>query len=382
MRIKPKVLIILGTRPEAIKLAPVIRALRNTPLLRLEVCATAQHRALLDDALAAFAIRPDHDLDIMRRTQSPDDVLRRALKKLRPLLEKCDPDLVLVQGDTTTALAGASAAFLRRIPVAHVEAGLRSFDLDRPFPEEINRVLIDRLSSLWFPPTARAAHNLRAEGVRGDGVWLTGNTAIDAVKEISRCRRPSRCAALRALPRRRLILATLHRRESFGAPMEGVFQALLDIANRNADAAVAFTVHPNPEVRRRARRLLRHPRIILCPPVEYRDFVRLMKMSHFIITDSGGIQEEAPTLRKPVLVARDVTDRPELIRAGGGRLVGTEPGRIVRQAERLLRDRAHYRRMARSPNPFGDGRAAPRIRAAILHFLGVGRKPRPLRPAP
>lgn len=369
---RKRALIALGTRPEAVKLFPLIRALRGKSGIRTSVCVTAQHRALLDRMLELFRIRPRHDLNLMRRGQTPDQVAERVLRSIRPVLREERPDLLVVQGDTTTAAAAAWAAFHHRVPVAHVEAGLRSHDLSQPFPEESNRVLIDRLSTLLFAPTPDARANLRREGLEGEGVFVTGNTVIDSVlwaAEKSATAR-SRAGAEGA------VLVTLHRRESFGRPLRRLFEALLSIVRDNPEAGILYPVHPNPSVRLAARRVLRHPRIRLTPPLPYLDFVRAMRDCRFILTDSGGLTEEAAALGKPVLVAREAADRPESLRTGGSLLVGREPARVTREAARLLRDERVYKRMCRAHNPFGDGRAGERIASAIEWSFGLRRRPR------
>lgn len=364
----------MGTRPEVVKLAPVIRALRRRRF-SVKTVATAQHRRLADQMLADFRIKPDHDLDLMRPGQNPDELARRVLGALPPVFDLERPNLVLVQGDTTTALAAALSAFHHRIPIGHVEAGLRSFDPANPFPEEKNRVLIDHLSDLLFPPTALAMSNLEREGLSGERVYVTGNTVVDALRwTLKDLGLPMKPAAGKASPRR-LLLVTLHRRESFGAALREICEALQALARRHPDLEIVFPVHPNPAVRETACRFLTHPRIRLTAPMSYRDFLKLMRSAHLILTDSGGIQEEAACLRKPVLVARKVTERPEVIRAGGGLLAGTARRGILRDAERLLSDGTLYRRMSRCPNPFGDGRAAERIAKAVSHWLGLGPRP-------
>ncbi len=368
---RKKVLLVFGTRPEAIKQAPVLFALRARGL-RAVTCAVSQHGGMLADALSSFALRPDYDLGIMRPGQRPADVLARALAALAPVLRREAPDLVLVQGDTTSALAAALASRNAGIACAHVEAGLRSGDPKNPYPEEINRVLIDRLCALHFAPTLSARRNLRREGFRGS-VFMTGNTVVDALRRaLRRTRRPS---ALRAMdPRTRLVLVTLHRRESFGPTLRRIFGALRELARRHEDCLWVYPMHPNPEVRRHAA-LLRHPRLRVLPPLPYPEFLWLMRRASLILTDSGGVQEEAPCLGKPVLVLRRKTERPELLKAGRGILVGTDPGRILREASRLLSDPGARRRMGRAKSLFGDGKAASRIAAGVAHFFGQGPRP-------
>ena len=358
-----KILVVMGTRPEVIKLAPVVAALRRRKGLRTLVCATAQHRKLQDQMLSTFRIKPDFDLDLMRKGQSPDDVARRVQASLDPLLARIKPDLVVVQGDTTTAMAAAMCAHKRHIPIAHVEAGLRSHDLENPFPEEGNRILIDHVATLHFPPTRKAKENLAKEGIKGPGVIVTGNTVVDALRWAGEKIkiRPASAGA-------REVLVTLHRRESFGAPLKGVFQALLTLVRQHEDLVLIYPVHPNPRVHLAARSLLRHPRIHLVKPLPYLEFLRLMKRVHFLITDSGGLQEESVCLHKPVLVARTVTERPEIIAAGSGKLVGLSQKNLIYWATKLLNDKALYRRMSQAQNPYGDGKASERIASAIARW--------------
>lgn len=370
---KPKVLVVFGTRPELIKQAPLLPALKAGGL-RVVSCATAQHRDLLDGAAKAFNVRPDHDLDLMLAGQTPAQVMTRVIDALTDrVLRREAPDLVVVQGDTTTALGSAFAAFYLGIPVAHSEAGLRSFDLSNPFPEEMNRVQIDRLSTLLFAPTAGAKRNLAREGLRG-GVYVTGNTGIDALRWA--LRRPAKDPdALRGIPKwRRVVLVTLHRRESFGAPLDRIGSALLRLASDHPDTVFIYPVHPNPRVREQTASW-KHPRLRLVEPLAYLPFLRLMRRASLFITDSGGLQEEAPTLGKPVFVLRETTERPEVIAMGAGKLLGTQAGRIVREVSRFLADPGLERRMRPRRNPFGDGFAARRIVAAVKHHFGLGPRP-------
>lgn len=366
------ILVVMGTRPEAIKLAPVVAALRRRKGLKTYVCATAQHRELLDQVLTLFALKPDFDLDLMRPGQSPDAVARRVLKTLGPLLERLKPGMVVVQGDTTTAAAAALCAAERGIPVAHVEAGLRSFDLNDPFPEERNRVVIDTIASLLFPPTAAARANLAKEKIHGRQVLVTGNTVVDALQWARR--RFGRAAAAPAGAKE--VLVTLHRREIHGAPLKRVYTALLALARKHEGLTIVYPVHPNPKVLKAAQRMLRHPRIKLLPPQPYPKFLALLERASFLITDSGGLQEEAVCLHKPVLVVRRNTERPEVITCGAGRLVGLDPKKLTLWAEKLLREPALFRRMSGARNPYGDGRASERIAASVAHWFGLGRAPR------
>lgn len=377
MRRLRRILVVIGTRPEAIKLAPVISVLRKKKDILVRICVTAQHRLLLDQMLRDFGIKPHYDLDLMEKDQSPDRVLERSLASLRPVLCQEKPHLLMVQGDTTTALAAALAGFYHRIPIAHVEAGLRSLDPWNPYPEERNRVLIDHLCEILLAPTQTAKANLIREGIPPKRVFVTGNTVVDAVQwAMHRPPRSEVPALHRPKTRKRIILVTLHRRESFGKPLKGIFSALKEIARRHPDVLLIYPVHPNPKVRAPANRILRHPRILICRPLPYLDFIQLMGRSYFLLTDSGGLQEEAPSLRKPVLVVRRVTERPEVIRAGSGKLIGTHPDRIIREVSHLLEDSARYLRMSRSRNPFGDGRSSERIASAVAYFFGMGPRPR------
>ncbi|MBI5209523.1 MAG: UDP-N-acetylglucosamine 2-epimerase (non-hydrolyzing) [Elusimicrobia bacterium] len=359
---KVKVLCVVGTRPEAIKMAPVIWRLKEDARFVVRVCATGQHRELLDDALAQLRVAADIDLGVMRPGQTSSEVLARVLAALDGVLAREKPGLVLVQGDTTSVLGGCLAAFHRGIPVGHVEAGLRTFDLGQPFPEEMNRVLVDRLAALLFAPTRIAARNLRAEGA--GRVVVTGNTVVDALKW-ALCQPGGFDAAVlrRIPPEARVVAVTLHRHESFGAPIERACAGIVAAARALPALTWVYPAHPNPRLRSAARRL-RHPRIVVCPPLGYLDFVRLMRRSEFLVTDSGGIQEEAACLGKAVLVAREKTERPEVL-SGWGILVGTEPAGIVAQARRLA---AGGWRPPKGPGPFGDGRAAERIRRAITDW--------------
>lgn len=361
-----------GTRPEAIKLAPVIQELaRHAREFQPVVLVTAQHRQMLDQVLRVFDITPDYDLDVMRPGQSLADVTVGVLRGVERVLRRARPDMVMVQGDTTSALAAALAAFYERIPVGHVEAGLRTGDKYSPYPEEMNRRLVSGLADLHFAPTRTARDNLLREGVPRGRIRVTGNTVVDALRAIRASKAKWRVPVLdRIAPGQRVVLVTAHRRENFGPGFERICRALRMIVERNPDVAVVYPVHLNPNVRKPARAILgRVPRVYLVAPLEYLPFVRLMERAYVILTDSGGIQEEAPALGKPVLVMRDVTERPEAVAAGTARLVGTETEVIVSATERLLRSAAAYRKMARARNPFGDGLASRRIAAALLRFF-------------
>jgi UDP-N-acetylglucosamine 2-epimerase (non-hydrolysing) len=369
-----KILFIFGTRPEAIKLCPVLLNLRQGREFSVRVCVTAQHRAMLDQVLAAFAVTPDYDLDLMQPAQTLTALTARTLAGLEPVLEAEHPDMVLVQGDTTTTLAGALAAFYQRIPAGHVEAGLRTGDLAQPFPEEMNRVVTTRLAALHFAPTERAAANLRAEGVDGGRIAVTGNSGIDAVLYVRDALAAGRLAGgewPRLDPAKKLMVVTAHRRESFGAGFEHICAALARLARR-ADVQIVYPVHRNPRVLEPvSRRLGGLANVWLLEPLDYVPFVDLMRRAYLLLTDSGGIQEEGPSLGKPILVMREKTERPEAVEAGTVKLVGTDEDRIVREAERLLDDAAEYGRMARIHNPYGDGQASDRIRQAITAYFAA-----------
>jgi len=367
-----KVLTVFGTRPEAIKLAPVIRELRKYPdRVVCTVCVTAQHRQMLDQVLQIFQINPDYDLNIMQDNQSPSYVAAKVLMELEGVIQREKPDWILVQGDTTTVAAAALAAYYAGVQVGHVEAGLRTGDKWRPFPEEINRRVVGVIADLHFAPTALARANLLREGVPPEAVVVTGNPVIDALRWIAV--QPPSPAAIELLARagvpdgRRLVLVTAHRRESFGAGILALCQALAELAGKFPELTILYPVHPNPNVHRPVYQILgRIPNIMLTEPLDYATLVHIMAQAVLVLTDSGGIQEEAPSMGKPVLVLREVTERPEAIQAGMARLVGTDPQRIVSETVRLLTDPAEYNRMARAVNLYGDGQAAKRIVSALL----------------
>jgi UDP-N-acetylglucosamine 2-epimerase (non-hydrolysing) len=364
---------IFGTRPEAIKMAPVVRALKARPeLFDVRVCVTAQHREMLDQVLELFAIEPDIDLDLMQEGQSLSGLGARVLQGVDEVLVAERPDWVLVQGDTTTVAMAALAAQHRQVCVGHVEAGLRTGDRRNPFPEEMNRVLTDHLSDLCFAPTETARANLLAEGIPEVRIRVTGNTVIDALFAVLQRPHPDGLdGPLSELPAdRRLLLVTAHRRESFGRPLADICDALRRIAEERGDEVhIVYPVHRNPQVWQPVHeRLADVPGITLVPPVDYRTLVSLMDRSYLVLTDSGGLQEEAPSLDRPVLVLRDKTERPEAEAVGATRVVGTDPARILSETYRLLDDAAAYAEMASAPNPYGDGHAAERIADALLEF--------------
>lgn len=377
-----RISVIFGTRPEAIKLAPVILKLREQASLAVEVCVTAQHREMLDQVLEVFGITPDADLNLMEKDQTLGRFTARAVEALDRHLEKQRPDLILVQGDTTTVFCAALAAFYHHIPVGHVEAGLRTGDLRNPWPEEANRVLTTRIADLHFAPTETSRANLLHEGVSPASIHVTGNTVIDAlflaVEKIH-----AHPPAIQGLPSAAatgvhgghpMVLITGHRRESFGSGFENICRAVADLATMFPAVDFVYPVHLNPSVREPVLRILKNPElsnIHLLDPLPYLPFAMLMDRARLILTDSGGIQEEAPSLGKPVLVMRETTERPEAVAAGTVKLVGTDKARIVEAARLLLTNETAYHSMARAHNPYGDGRASGRIIAAIRHHLRV-----------
>lgn len=365
-----RIAVVAGTRPEGIKLAPVVHALRRRRGIETVFVSTGQHREMLQQALAAFALRPDVDLDLMRAGQGLHDVTVATLARLDPVLRELRPAWVVVQGDTTTAMAAALAAFYLRIPVAHVEAGLRTNDRYSPFPEELNRRIVDQIAEVLFAPTPHARRALLREGFSDERILVTGNTVVDAIQHLraSGATRGRSAAGLdlEALPGR-VLLVTSHRRESFGAGLAAICRALVRIAERHPDVTIVYPVHLNPNVQGPVRAALGgHPRIVLLPPLGYVELAALLERAYLVLTDSGGIQEEAPSFGKPVLVLRDVTERPEGVAAGVAAVVGTGEDGIVAATSRLLSDRASYDGMATGANPYGDGRASERIAEALV----------------
>ena len=350
-------------------MAPLIKALKLEPWARVTVLATAQHRDLLDQVLSLFDIRPDVDLDIMRANQTLPELTARLITALDEKFAWLEPDMVLAQGDTTTVMTAALVAFYRRIPFGHVEAGLRTHDLDNPFPEEMNRLVAGHLSRWHFVPTERSRRNLLREGIADSAIHVTGNTVIDALLEVAATDWP---LDIPLDPAKRLVLVTAHRRENFGEPFRAVCRAIRTLADRYADIEVLYPVHPNPNVSAVAHELLDgHPRIRLCEPLDYAPFVEMQKRAHLILTDSGGVQEEAPALGKPVLVMRSETERPEAVDEGVVRLVGTDEARIVAEVSRLLDDPVAYHMMARGVSPYGDGKASQRIVGVLRAALAT-----------
>ncbi len=383
MRSPLKTMIVMGTRPEVTKLGPVAAELRRYPKqFRVVLVGTGQHRELVPQHLGLFRMRLDHSLGVMKRKQTLAEITGRTVQRMDALLAEEPPDVVVVEGDTTAVLAAGLAAFYRQIPVAHVEAGLRSGDPYNPFPEEMNRRLVSRLAEMHFAPTAGARANLLAENVAADRIFVTGNSAVDAVLLAAR-RRPRRPAVPAAWMKSRvLILVTAHRRESWGRGIEEICRALRALAKRFPEVVIVYAVHPNPVVKETVERVVGgEERIRLIEPPGYVEFVDLMRRSHLILTDSGGIQEEAPSLGKPVLILRRTTERPEGVEAGCAELVGTNRRRIVERASALLTDPDAYRRMAARANPFGDGKASSRIRRALAYHFSLSRqRPRDFAP--
>lgn len=365
-----KILCIVGTRPEVIKMAPVIQALRAVPEFSVSVLSSGQHRELLLPLIDWFELTVDADLQVMSSNQTLAELTARLMRGFDAHLNESRPDLVLAQGDTTTVMCAALSCFYRNIPFGHVEAGLRTFDIRNPFPEEFNRVAVGRLTQLHFCPTARSRDNIIAEHIDATTAHLTGNTVVDALHYTT--------SKLKSQPARKFdhdILLTAHRRENFGEPLVNICEAVLDLCRKFPHLKIFFPVHPNPNVRSEVERLLaKHPRITLSEPLDYPDLVAAMQQARLILTDSGGIQEEAPALGKPVLVLRSVTERPEAVEMGVAKLVGTERAVIVDEVSRLLEDPKHYAEMARGVSPYGDGHAAERIRDIIRQYLGYSKK--------
>lgn len=377
---KKRVMVIYGTRPEAIKLAPVIHAIGASPRLRPVVTLTGQHQAIVEQVNSMFGIHPDHDLDVIRPHQSLHRLTARLLERLSPVLQQERPSAVVVQGDTTSAFAGALAAFYEHVPVVHVEAGLRTDDLYSPFPEEANRRLTDQIATLHLAPTPASEGNLLRDGIPSRRVIVTGNTVIDALQWAVRQRVPYGDPALEAIDSSDtpVLLVTTHRRESWGQRMRDVASAIARLARKHPDLIVVLPLHPNPVVREALLPALHGlDNVLLVEPMGYGAFARLLQRSTIVLTDSGGVQEEAPSLGKPVLVLRDTTERPEAVSAGTARLVGTDPDRVYSEVDQLLTCPRAYKAMANAVNPYGDGRAAQRTTDAIAHMFGLGDRPAP-----
>lgn len=382
---KKKIMIVFGTRPEAIKMAPLISQfkVRSSEFI-VKVCVTAQHRQMLDDVLRTFHIKPDYDLNIMQDGQTLYHVTSEALLRTKAVFEKEKPDLVLVHGDTTTTFAAALSAFYQHIPVGHVEAGLRSYDREHPFPEEANRLLADDLCTLYFAPTKTSKKALLKENIPERHITVTGNTVIDALKMILKQNKPFINPVLKKwfsirypLSAQRYVLITAHRRENFGKPFVNIFTAIRKAALAFPGVKFVYPVHLNPNVQKPAKEILGGlANVLLLPPLEYPDLARLIKLSYFVVTDSGGIQEEAPSLGKPVLVLRNVTERPEAVTAGTVKIVGSDENTVFNNISRLLTDKNFHARMARAINPYGDGMAGQRTVEAVRYFFGL-RKSKP-----
>lgn len=370
---KKKIMIIFGTRPEAIKMAPLIKQMYKYKELQPIVCITSQHREMLDQVLHFFKIDPDYDLNLMKPRQSLTDLTHRALKGVSQLVEQELPDLVLVHGDTTTAFISSLAAYYHQVPVGHVEAGLRTNNKFSPFPEEINRQLIGVLADLHFAPTNGTAENLRMENKLESNIFITGNTVIDAIK--STVQKNYRHPIMDWIGSRKMLLLTAHRRENLGKPIRRIFSSVLTLLNKHPDIVVVYPVHLNPAVQDAANDILAgHERIRLIPPLDIMDFHNFMSSSHIILTDSGGIQEEAPSMGVPVLVLRETTERPEGVAAGTLKLVGTDPDKLIKAVDKLLTNRNEYETMSKASNPYGDGEASRRICEAILYHFGISQQ--------
>lgn len=361
-------MVVFGTRPEAIKMAPVIKELeKHHKKIETVVCVSGQHKQMLEQVLSLFKIKPNIDLNLMQKNQTLDSFTADAMRILSQTIIKIKPDLILAQGDTTTAMVAGLAGFYQRVPVGHIEAGLRTNDIYNPFPEEINRRILSTVATYHFAPTKNSLQALLREGISKERVFLTGNTIVDAMKMITRDLSKRVKLNLKLSSRKKLILVTAHRRESFGAPLENICRALMAIVERNKDTEIVYPVHLNPNVREPVYRMLSEKKQIhLIPPVEYHELSYLLKRSYLVLTDSGGIQEEAPVFAKPVLVMRLETERPEGIEAGVAKLVGTDTNTIIEEVELLLHNRRAYARMSKAISPYGDGKASKRIVDIII----------------
>ncbi len=374
---KIKVAVIIGTRPDIIKMAIVIAKLKKHPFVNLFVITTAQHRQMFDQMLRVFSISVDFDLNIMKEDQGLPEVSSRMLVRLSNVIKKSHPDIVLVQGDTTTAFIGSLAAFYNKVSIGHIEAGLRTHDKYQPYPEEINRKLISSLSDLHFAPTKMAKDNLLQEGVKKDNIYVTGNTVIDALLMVaSRRKRKNKYFddILRKAKskKHKIILVTAHRRENWGEPLRNICQALKELVSLRSDIVVIYPVHLNPNIKKPVYEILgKTPRVFLIPPLDYQQFVDYLSRSYLVITDSGGIQEEAPSIGKPVLVLREVTERPEAVKKGTAKVIGTKAKHICLEVNRLLNNQKEYERMACAVNPYGDGNAADRIVKILLYYFNL-----------
>ena len=376
MSVPIPIIAVFGTRPEALKMAPVIARLKNNKKFNLKTVITAQHRKMLDNVLSLFEIKPNYDLNIMTDNQSLHRIAAKSLSGLKKILDEEKPNMVLVQGDTTTALAASLASCYSRVPVGHIEAGLRSYDNDNPFPEEQNRRVIDCLSSFHFAPTVRNKQNLIKENIPKENIFVTGNTVIDILLETASQNLSPSCKKLRQIkPYEKVVLITVHRRENFGRPLKDIFRGILKLSSRFNEVQFIYPVHPNPNVKETALKMLKgHRNILLLPPVQYSDMVWLLKRCYFCLTDSGGLQEEAPSLGKPVGVLRKVTERPEAVEAGTVEVIGTSSDRIYQWGQRLMQDKSLYKKFSKAVNPYGDGNASKRIVAIIEYKFGLRKK--------
>ncbi|MBI5973818.1 non-hydrolyzing UDP-N-acetylglucosamine 2-epimerase [Staphylococcus caledonicus] len=368
-----KIMTVFGTRPEAIKMAPLVKALENDSVLEPMIVVTAQHREMLDSVLQTFDIKPHYDLDVMKEGQTLSEITSRAMNQLELIIKDEQPDMVLVHGDTTTTFSGALAAFYNQVSVGHVEAGLRTRDKYAPFPEEINRQMVSNIADLHFAPTARAAMNLINEQKRQDSIIVTGNTAIDTLNLTIKDDYTSE--VLDEHKDKRIVLLTVHRRENIGQPMVNVFRAIRKLVDDYEDIVVVYPIHLNPKVRELSKEFLgEHPRIKLIEPLDVVDFHNFASKAYLILTDSGGVQEEAPSLNKPVLVLRDVTERPEGVEAGTLKVIGTNLDNVYSETKKLLDEPTTYQTMAMTQNPYGDGEASIRICDSIKYYLGLSNK--------
>lgn len=371
---KVKVLSIFGTRPEAIKMAPIIKEMEKNPNIEQEVCVTAQHREMLDQVLNIFDIIPNYDLDIMTQNQTLTSITINALKGLEEILNKAKPDLILVHGDTTTTFVGSLAAFYSKIKIGHIEAGLRTYNKYEPFPEEMNRKLTGAMADLHFAPTIISQDNLLKENISQNSIFITGNTSVDCVKTTIEEDYKFTCQKLNEIDfkNKKIITMTAHRRENLGSPLENICEAVLELVQKNENVEVVYAVHFNPKVKEVADRILgNNSKIHLIDPIDMKDMHNLIERSYMVMTDSGGLQEEVPSLKKPVLVLRNVTERPEGVSSGVLKLAGVSKQNIVSLAQELLDNDAEYQKMINSKNPFGDGFASKRIVQAILYYFGI-----------
>lgn len=365
-----KIMLVFGTRPEAIKMAPVVKAIEKNENLEANIVITAQHRDMLDSVLQIFDIHPHHDLDIMKTNQTLSEITSRALTKLDEVIKMEKPDMILVHGDTTTTFVGGLAAFYNQVPVGHVEAGLRTGNKYSPFPEELNRLMVGNIAELNFAPTRKAAENLLLENKKNESIFVTGNTAIDALK--TTIKKDYSSKIVDQYKDKKILLLTVHRRENIGEPMHQIFKAIRDIVDENRDLAVVYPMHKNPKVREIAKQYLsEHSRIELIEPLDVLDFHNFANSAYLILTDSGGIQEEAPSLGKPVLVLRDNTERPEGVEAGTLKVIGTKYESIFEETKNLLNNEWLYQKMSQSKNPYGDGQTAERICEIIEYYFNI-----------